>query len=54
MLCEHFNQCRDGSATVSGCTACNQCVVMMYTPGGTQCMLHAPNDVQLNQVPASA
>ena len=48
------NQFRDGTATVSGCTACNQCVVMMYTAAGTQCVLHAPNDLQLNQLPASA
>jgi 2,4-dienoyl-CoA reductase-like NADH-dependent reductase (Old Yellow Enzyme family) len=30
---------QDGRATVSGCTACNQCVAMMYTPGGTRCVL---------------
>ena len=48
------NQFRDGSATVSGCTACNQCVVMMYTPAGTQCVLHAPNDLALNQTPGAA
>ena len=47
-------QFRDGTATVSGCTACNQCVVKMYSAGGTQCVLHAPNDVLLNQTPASA
>ena len=44
----------DGRATVSGCTACNHCVVSMYTPGGTQCVLHPPNDVKLNQTPAAA
>lgn len=44
----------DGRATVSGCTACNHCVVSMYTPGGTQCVLHAPNDLKLNQMPAAA
>lgn len=48
------NQFRKGTATVSGCTACNQCVAMMYTPGGTRCVLHPPNDVQLNQTPAAA
>ena len=46
-------QFRDGTATVSGCTACNQCVVKMYTAGGTQCVLHPPNDVLLNQTPAA-
>ncbi len=49
-----INRFRDGSATVSGCTACNQCVVMMYTPGGTACVLQPPNDVRLNQTPAAA
>ncbi len=48
------NQFRDGTATVSGCTACNQCVVMMYTPAGTQCVLHPPNDLALNQTPGAA
>lgn len=48
------NQFRDGTATVSGCTACNECVVSMYTPGGTRCVLHPPSDVKLNQTPAAA
>jgi 2,4-dienoyl-CoA reductase-like NADH-dependent reductase (Old Yellow Enzyme family) len=48
------NKFRSGEATVSGCTACNQCVVMMYTPGGTGCVLHPPNDVILNQTPAAS
>jgi 2,4-dienoyl-CoA reductase (NADPH2) len=48
------NQFRDGRATVSGCTACNECVVMMYTPGGTRCVLRPPNDVRLNQTPAAS
>jgi 2,4-dienoyl-CoA reductase-like NADH-dependent reductase (Old Yellow Enzyme family) len=48
------NQFRAGTTRVSGCTACNECVVMMYTPGGTQCVLHAPNDVALNQTPAAS
>jgi 2,4-dienoyl-CoA reductase-like NADH-dependent reductase (Old Yellow Enzyme family) len=48
------NQFRDGTRTVSGCTACNECVPMMYTPGGTACVLHPPNDVKLNQTPAAA
>lgn len=48
------NQFRDGIATRSGCTACNQCVVMMYTPGGTACVLRGPNDALLNRTPAAA
>ena len=50
-LINHF---REGTATVSGCTACNQCVPMMYTPGGTACVLRPPNDVVLNQTPAAS
>src|SRR3546814_19038102 len=48
------NKFRDGTATVSGCNACNHCVVMMYTDGGTSCVLFPPNDVQLNRTPAPA
>ncbi|MFM0166088.1 2,4-dienoyl-CoA reductase (NADPH2) [Burkholderia sp. GAS332] len=39
-------------AKPSGCTSCNRCVVMMYTPGGTSCVLQAPNDAALNLIPA--
>jgi 2,4-dienoyl-CoA reductase-like NADH-dependent reductase (Old Yellow Enzyme family) len=46
------NKFRDGRATESGCTSCNRCVVMMYTPGGTSCVLHAPNDPALNRLAA--
>ena len=44
-----------GEVRVSGCTVCNQCVTMMYTPGGTQCVLtpEAP-DPSLNQIGAAA
>ncbi|HEY9546248.1 MAG TPA: NADH:flavin oxidoreductase [Solimonas sp.] len=48
------NKFRDGTATVSGCNACNHCVVMMYTDGGTSCVLFPPNDVELNRTPAAA
>lgn len=47
------NQFRDGSDTVSGCTSCNRCVVMMYTAGGTACVLREPNEVALNRMPAA-
>lgn len=47
------NKFRDGRATVSGCTACNECVSMMYTTGGTCCVLGPANDVRLNQTPAA-
>lgn len=42
-----------GAVSVSGCTACNQCVAEMYQPGGTRCVLKAPNDAQLNTVAAA-
>jgi 2,4-dienoyl-CoA reductase (NADPH2) len=48
------NKFRDGLATVSGCTACNECVSMMYTAGGTRCVLGPENDAALNQTPAAA
>ena len=52
-----INSLQSGSIRNSGCTACNQCVVMMYTPGGTTCVEegghpgHAP---ELNTIRASA
>jgi 2,4-dienoyl-CoA reductase-like NADH-dependent reductase (Old Yellow Enzyme family) len=42
-----------GEATESGCTACNQCVVSMYTPAGTHCVVNARSDVLLNAIPAA-
>jgi len=48
------NKFRSGAATTSGCTSCNRCVVMMYTPGGTSCVLGPPNDPALNRTPAAA
>ena len=44
-----------GGAERSGCTACNRCVVSMYTPGGTNCVLqHQDNSAALNAQPAAA
>lgn len=48
------NKFRSGEVTVSGCTACNECVVMMYTPGGTCCLLRGPNSAELNRTPAAS
>jgi 2,4-dienoyl-CoA reductase (NADPH2) len=48
------NKFRSGESKVSGCTACNECVVMMYTPGGTCCVLRGPNSAELNSTPAAA
>ncbi|NIE63713.1 NADH:flavin oxidoreductase [Burkholderia sp. Ax-1719] len=36
----------------SGCTSCNRCVVSMYTPGGTACILQGENDPAPNRIPA--
>lgn len=49
-----INQFRDGAARKSGCTACNLCVTMMYTPGGTACVLTGGGDAELNKIPAGA
>jgi 2,4-dienoyl-CoA reductase-like NADH-dependent reductase (Old Yellow Enzyme family) len=43
-----------GRVQVSGCTACNRCVAMMYTPGGTSCVLGTPGDAVLNATPAAS
>lgn len=52
-----INQFKSGETDVSGCTACNQCVTMMYTPGGTACILpdgDNGHDPDLNTKAASA
>ncbi len=43
-----------GRVLESGCTSCNRCVAMMYTPGGTSCVLGTPGDATLNATPAAA
>ncbi len=48
------NALQSGATTQSGCTACNRCVTMMYSPGGTSCVIKSPNDAALNQIPAGA
>lgn len=45
---------QDRSVLQSGCNACNLCAVSMYSPGGTSCALHEPNDPVLNTQPAAA
>lgn len=52
-----INDFKSGTQTQSACTACNQCVLLMYTPGGTACI--DPNGTrghssELNTVRASA
>jgi 2,4-dienoyl-CoA reductase-like NADH-dependent reductase (Old Yellow Enzyme family) len=53
---EFVNRLRDSGEAApgpaSGCTSCNRCVVSMYTPGGTTCVLQRENDPALNRVPA--
>ena len=41
-----------GVQTVSGCTACNECVATLYTPGGTRCVLTQEDNPALNTMPA--
>jgi 2,4-dienoyl-CoA reductase-like NADH-dependent reductase (Old Yellow Enzyme family) len=43
-----------GRVRESGCTSCNRCVAMMYTPGGTSCVLGEPGDALLNATPAAS
>jgi 2,4-dienoyl-CoA reductase-like NADH-dependent reductase (Old Yellow Enzyme family) len=43
-----------GRVLESGCTSCNRCVAMMYTPGGTSCVLGTPGDATLNATPAAS
>jgi 2,4-dienoyl-CoA reductase-like NADH-dependent reductase (Old Yellow Enzyme family) len=39
---------QSGASQAGICNACNRCVAMMYTPGGTSCVLGAPGDAVLN------
>jgi 2,4-dienoyl-CoA reductase (NADPH2) len=48
------NQFRDGRTIESGCISCNRCVVSMYTPGGTTCVIKGLNDPALNRIPAAS
>lgn len=43
-----------GDKHESGCTACNACIVTMYEPGGTHCVLTGSGDPQANREPAAA
>jgi len=51
---DYVNKLRSGACRDSICTACNRCVAMMYTPGGTSCVLREPGDAQLNAVGAAS
>lgn len=48
------NKFRSGERTQSGCTNCNACVAYIYHQGGTWCIENPPNDLALNEIPASA
>jgi 2,4-dienoyl-CoA reductase-like NADH-dependent reductase (Old Yellow Enzyme family) len=49
-----INAFASGAVRESGCTSCNRCVAMMYTPGGTSCVLGQPGDATLNGTPAAS
>ena len=48
------NDLQSGAISQSGCTACNRCVTMMYSPGGTSCVIKTPNEAALNLIAAGA
>ncbi|VVP89344.1 NADH oxidase [Pseudomonas fluorescens] len=56
LIAEHdyVNKLQSGISRDSICTACNRCVAMMYTPGGTSCVLGQPGDPQLNSQGAAS
>ncbi len=45
---DYVNKLQSGTSRDSICTSCNRCVAMMYTPGGTSCVLGQPGDALLN------
>ena len=52
-----INDLKSGAQTETACTACNQCVLLMYTPGGTACVDSngtRGHDANLNLARASA
>lgn len=51
---DYVNKLQQGLSRDSICTACNRCVAMMYTPGGTSCVLGAPGDALLNSQGAAS
>ena len=48
------NKFRSGEQLQSGCTNCNACVAYIYHLGGTWCIENPPNELALNEIPASA
>jgi 2,4-dienoyl-CoA reductase (NADPH2) len=50
---DYVDKLASGASRDSICTACNRCVAMMYTPGGTSCVLGQPGDAVLNSQKAA-
>lgn len=48
-----IEQLQKGQLQRSGCTSCNRCVTMMYSAGGTSCILGNPGSAELNRQPAA-
>jgi 2,4-dienoyl-CoA reductase-like NADH-dependent reductase (Old Yellow Enzyme family) len=44
---------QSGELDQSGCNHCNRCIAMMYSPGGTRCVLTSEEDPEANRVPAT-
>lgn len=51
---DYVNKLQTGASRDSVCTSCNRCVAMMYTPGGTSCVLGSPGDALLNSQGAAS
>lgn len=51
---DYVNKLQSGASRDSICTSCNRCVAMMYTPGGTSCVLGQPGDALLNSQSAAS
>ncbi|MNO49384.1 NADH oxidase [compost metagenome] len=51
---DYVGKLRSGASRDSVCTSCNRCVAMMYTPGGTSCVLGQPGDALLNSQGAAS
>lgn len=52
---EFVNKLKNGTVSVSACTACNECVVTMYGASGTHCVLQGAlaDAARLNRQPAA-
>lgn len=48
-----INAFKDRTVTMSGCTACNECVAQLHAPAGVHCVLKSPPDQADNFIPAT-